>query len=511
MWHCLAGGGWNRPPFIEMEKTVDYKRAAKTTILFSGVKVVTVVVSILRNKLAAVLLGPIGVGINNIYNTYLQFVQTGACLGLSQSAVRDISEAYELKDSRRFSRIISLTNRLVVLTSLLGILITVMMSPFFSRWGFGNGSYTISFILLSLSVGAHIYVENRIAVLKGMRQMRSLAYSTIIGSVAGLLICLPLYYFYREKGIVPVFILTAFISLLVTNYYVNKIQYERISLSFKEIKTEGNPMLKMGVALMMINFLSGIASTIIISFIRGNGGLEVVAYYSSGKAIISQYFGIVLTAMTTDYYPRICGVYKDNKRLKEEVNAQSKLGLIMTFPLALIFVAFASILIPLLFSDKFLAVSEFTDWALLGTLLSIPSNCIAMVLLAKQDAKVFTIISIVINVFNVCLFICFYYLYGLVGLGIAEAINVGVQWVVYGCIIGRRYKVSFSWDANLMLIIVLSIVIISVLVKGIGNEIVRYLLQSVFILFSCIYAFYWSKKMNLDLLEFVRNRLLRKK
>lgn len=490
-----------------MEKTVDYKRAAKTTILFSGVKVVTVVVSILRNKLAAVLLGPIGVGINNIYNTYLQFVQTGACLGLSQSAVRDISEAYELKDSRRFSRIISLTNRLVVLTSLLGILITVMMSPFFSRWGFGNGSYTISFILLSLSVGAHIYVENRIAVLKGMRQMRSLAYSTIIGSVAGLLICLPLYYFYREKGIVPVLLLSAFASLLVTNYYVNRIKIDQAKLSFKEIRTEGAPMIKMGIALMMINFLSGIASTIVISFLRGQGGLDIVAFYGMGQAIISSYFGIVLTAMTTDYYPRICVIYKDNARLQDEVNAQSKLGLIMVFPLALIFIAFASFFIPLLYSDKFMEVSQFTDWALIGTLISIPSNCIAMILLAKQDAKVFTTISLGVNIINVFLFIGGYLLWGLIGLGITYSVNVILQWIVYSLVIGKRYNVMFSKSANMMLLVVVTIVLMSIFTKMIGSLIIRYAIQILLILFSCIYSLYWSKKMNIDILGFMKSKI----
>jgi len=494
-----------------MEGSVDYKRAAKTTILFSGVKVVTVIVSIVKNKLAAVLLGPIGVGIINVYNTYLSFVQTGACLGLSQSAVRDISEAYEQKDPKKFSRIICVTNRLVLLTSLLGIVVTIIMSPFFSKWGFGNGSYTISFILLSLSVGAQIYVENRIAILKGMRQMRALALSSIIGAVVGLLICAPLYYFFHEQGIVPTFILSAFVSLIVTNYYVNRIHYEIISPSLKEVKTEGGPMLKMGIALMMINFLSGIASTIVISFLRGNGGLEIVAYYGSGKAIISQYFGIVLTAMTTDYYPRICGIYKDNARLKEEVNAQSRLGMVMTFPLALIFVAFASIFIPLLFSDQFLAVSGFTDWALLGTLISIPSNCIAMVLLAKQDAKVFTTISLVINAFNVFLFIGAFYLYGLIGLGIAETINVAIQWCVYYGVIRKRYNVSFDRDTNFMLAVILGVVVLSIVLKNVGSPYLRYSAQIVLIIFSVFYGAYWSKKMNLNVLQFVTSRIGGKK
>ena len=493
------------------EENVDYKRAAKTTLLFSGVKVVTIIVGIIRNKIAAVLLGPIGVGINSIFNTYLHFVQTGAGLGLSQSAVRDVSEAYEQKDKYRFSRIISLTNSLVVLTSLLGVLVTVIMSPFFSKWGFGNGTYTLSFILLSLCAGMQIYVENRLAILKGMRQMRSLAYSTIFGSVVGLVVSAPLYYFWREKGIVPVLLLSAFVSLLITNYYVNRIRFERIRLNYKEIKTEGTPMLKMGIALMMINFLSGIVSTIIISFIRGQGGLDIVAFYGSGQSIISSYFGIVLTAMTTDYYPRICGVYKDNVRLQNEVNAQSKLGLILTFPLALVFIAFSSFFIPILYSEKFLAVSQYTDWALIGTLISVPSNCIAMILLAKQDAKLFTSISLVINILNVFLFIGGYYLMGLIGLGIAYAVNVFIQWLVYGIIINKRYNVNYSKSLNSMLLIVVAVVLVSIFAKHIDDVYIKYSIQTIFLFFSCWYSLYWSRRMNIDIMKVVKNRINKKR
>lgn len=493
------------------EENVDYKRAAKTTLLFSGVKVVTIIVGIIRNKLAAVLLGPIGIGINSIYQTYLQFVQTGAGLGLSSSAVRDVSEAYEQKDEKRFSRIISLTNRLVLLTALLGIVVTIIMSPFFSKWGFGNNSYTMSFIILSLCAGMQIYVENRLAILKGMRQMRSLANSTVVGSVAGLLISAPLYYFFRDNGIVPVLLLSAFVSLLVTNYYVNKIEYEHVKLSLKEIKKEGTPMLKMGIALMMINFLSGIASTIIISFIRGDGGLDIVAFYGTGQAIISSYFGIVLTAMTTDYYPRICGVYKDDMRLQDEVNAQSKLGMIMVFPLALIFIAFASFFIPLLYSNDFLDVMQYTDWALVGTIISVPSNCIAMILLAKQDAKVFTVISLVLNIVNVFLYIGAYRLWGLVGLGIANAVNIGLQWAVYSIIVGKKYHVLFSKSCNLMLSTIVVCVMASIFVKRIDDLIIRYSIQIILIVLSCLYALYWSNKMGIDVIKVIWSKINKKK
>ena len=489
------------------EEHVDYKRAAKTTFLFSAVQVVSTVVAIVKNKIIAVLLGPTGVGLISVFNTYINFVKTGACLGLSQSAVRDISEAYEANDKERFSRIISLTNRLVLMTSGLGILVTVVMSPFFSKWGFGDSNYVWSFVLLSLSVGFQIYSENRLAILRGMRRMRSLAWSTIIGAVAGLVISIPFYYWMGNDGVVPTLLLSSFITVIATNLFVNRIQYDRIQLNFKEIFQEGKPMIQMGLALMLVNFLSGITDTIIISYLSGAGGLDIVAFFGAGRTIIGSYFGVVMVAMTTDYYPRICGIYNDNSRLAEEVNAQSKLGMVMVLPLAVIFIAFASLFIPLLYSNDFTQVSLYTDWALLGTLITIPSNCIGMILLAKQAARLFTTISVSLNVFNIFLYIGAYHCLGLTGLGIAAVINVGIQWLVQSLVVKKKYDFWFSEECNLMLVVVLAISLLAIFAKRIDNHVIMYCIQTLIIIASGLVSLYWGKKMNIDVLGFIKNKI----
>ena len=493
------------------KESVDYTRAAKTTFLFSFVQIVSIAVAIIRNKIIAVILGPTGVGLISIFTTYTNFVKTGACLGLSQSAVRDISEAYEANDYSRFSRTISLTNKLVVCTSLLGVLVTVLMSPFFSKWGFGNEEYVWSFILLALCVGFQIYTENLMAILKGMREMKSLAWATIIGSVAGLIISIPFYFLLGNDGIVPTLLLSAFVAVVATNYFVRRIRYDRIEFKIKELFSEGKPMIQMGCALMMINFLSGIFDTIIISYLRGAGGLDVVAFFGAGRTIIGSYFGVVMVAMSTDYYPRICGVYKDNKRLKEEVDAQSKLGMILSLPLALIFIAFASLFIPILYSGDFECVSLYTDWALLGTLISVPSNCIGMVLLAKQAAKLFTTISVSINIFNLLLYIAAYHLGGLTGLGVAATINVAMQWIVQSVVIRWKYNIFFSKEVNVMLVTILMFSLASILLKSLENVVILYCAQTLLICMSFAYSYIWMKKMNMNLSDVVRKFNRRKR
>lgn len=492
------------------EEHVDYKRAAKTTFLFSAVQIIRLGIGLIRNKVVAVLLGPAGMGIMNVLTSYTHFVQSGACLGLSQSAVKDVSEANGENNREKFSRIISLTNKLVLMTSLLGLVITAIMSPYFSKWGFGHYGYTISFILLSLSVAFEIYVENRLAILKGMRQMRSLAKTTIIGSIAGLITGIPIFFFMGEKGIVPSILVSSFTGVIVTNYFVNKISYDKIDLSFKEIINEGGPMLKMGIALMSINFLSSVFVTIITTYLSRRSGVEMVGIYRSGEFLLKQCFGVVLVAMNTDYYPRICAVNNNNIQLKAEVNAQSKLGLTLCLPLALAFVAYSTIIITLLYSNAFLDIITYTDIAIIGTLVSVPSNCIAMVLLAKQDAKAFTSIAVVLNIVNLGVFIGMYEWLGLLGLGFANIINCLMQIVVYCVVINKRHGIRLSKEVLLLTLVSIFFVIIAVAMKSIFSTTVLYVVESVLVIVSCIYSYIKLKKMNINVFAFIKKKVEKK-
>ena len=177
-------------------KEESYKNIFKTTFLFGFVQVFNILIKVITNKIVAVLLGAEGMGIVGIYNNTLEFIKSGTSLGISQSAVRDISEANAKDDDKRFSSTISVTNRVIIITGLLGGIVTLLLSPWLSEWTLGNRDYTFAFMLLSIVVVARILTDGQLAILKGMRQLRSLAKASMLGAVAGLVVGGPMYYLY---------------------------------------------------------------------------------------------------------------------------------------------------------------------------------------------------------------------------------------------------------------------------------------------------------------------------
>lgn len=497
---------------MEDNSTTAYKGIFKSTFLFGLVQVFKVIIGFIKNKVIAVILGPEGIGIIGIFISTSNMLQTGAGLGVSQSAVRDVSEANGSSDKTRISRIIAVTKKVSLITGFLGLLITLILSPWLSEWTMGDKTYTVAFIFLGLAVAFNIIAEGQLAVLKGMRKLRNLAKASVLGSVVGLVTAIPLYYFFNKAGIIPSLVITAFSSLIFSNYFVNKINYNRDKITLKDTYKVANPMIKMGAALMFVTFLSSMAAVVIAAYMRSKGGFNDVGFYNAGMAIINTYFGVVISALATDYYPRLASVNNDNQKIKVELNRQSSVSLILISPLIILFLVFLPWFVTLLYSSEFTPTIGFMKFAIYGTLITICSNQVDMILVAKYDIKIFTTISILFRVFQVFLCIVLFNIWGLVGMGIAISIMGLVHLIIMTIVVYKKYGIFYD---KLFLKIALAVLIFTLIASSIGeinSVILRLTFGSVLFFVSVLYSLQISKKhFEINLMNFIKNKIKKKR
>lgn len=477
-----------------MGEEKEYRNIFKTTFLFGFVQVFNIVVKIGLHKAVAIFLGANGMGMIGLFNSSINLLKTGAGLGIPQSAVRDISEAYHSHDENRFSRIIVITNHVIICTCVLGILLTVLLSPLLSVWSFGDGNYTMSYVLLSLAVGLNILSEGQLAILKGMRQLRALAKASMLGAVVGLITAVPIYFYVGEKGIVPSLIITAFMAVVFSNYYVRRIPYQKSKVLIKDLFKESSSMVKMGCALMLVSF-AGFAFDLIISmYVRANGSLADVGLYSAGTTIIGSYFGIIITAMSTDYYPRISAVWKDNAKLEVELNRQSETGLVLIFPLAMLFVFLSPFFVTMLYSKEFVDVVLYTDYAMLGTIIIVCSNCMGMILLAKQATKIFLWSVFGQRLVLIIVYMLLYDTFQLKGLGYAYALTGVFHFGLMMLIMKRMYQISLSRKVNILLFVILVMTFVAMFCRSMEEPFFKYFTGVLLFLLSLLYLYYFIKK-----------------
>ena len=212
--------------------------------------------------------------------------------------------------------------------------------------------------------------------------------------------------------------------------------------------------------------------------------------------------------MSTDYYPRISSVFRNNDRLKDEMNKQSETGLIMVFPMVVLFVFLSPFFINVLYSSEFDATNQYTDYALIGTVIIIVSNCMGMILLAKQASNIFIWSVLGQRLILIIIYILGYAFYGLVGLGFAY-IATGIVHISFMTVILRHYySIRLSIRVYQLLLLVIITIIATKCTRSIDDNLTKYAIGSIIFVFSCVYSVYYMKKrMNIDIIGYFNSKI----
>ena len=470
------------------ESSAEYKSIVKGTSLFGGVQVFQILISIIRAKVVAVLLGPVGVGIQGLFVSGTQLIRSFTSFGLVQSAVRDVSSAHASNNQDRISRTVTVLRKLVWITGLLGMIAVIVLSPVLSKTSFGNTQYTVSFVFLSVILLFDQLANGQSVILQGTRKLKYLAKSSVVGASIGLLVSIPLFYFFREKGIVPALILNSVTVYLLARYFANKVPIQSVTVPIKEVFKEGRQMLVMGVAMSLTSILSSASAYVLRGFISNTGGEVEIGLFHAGFAIINTYVGMVFTAMSTDYYPRLAGVHEDNEKCRQLVNQQGEVGSLLLTPLLVICIAFMPIVIRILYSEEFLAANNYILWAVPGMMFKLASWIISFQFVAKGESKLFMINELSASLYMLLLNMLGYHLFGLSGVGASFSLGFLIYFIQVYLIAQKRYGFSFTKDFHKVYLPQLLFVFVSFFAAISGSNMIKYIVCVPLIIISFIYS-----------------------
>lgn len=485
---------------------VTYKSIFKSTFLFALVKVFTILTKLVVNKSAALFLGTAGLGLIGLLQTTINLVATFGGLGISKSAIRDIS-ANNIPNNNKLFQIISVTNGLIFLSSFLGAMITIVMSSALSRLTFGNEDHAISFLFLSIAVFFIILNEGKLAILTGMRKLTYLAKASILGCIFGIAPAVPLYYYFEKDGIIPALILVPVISFFFTLYYEKKMNNKAEKINISLLKNDGIGMLKMGLSLMYVSLWVFFSEYIIKTYIASIDSLEMVGIFQAGSTIVMGYFGIITTAMATEYYPRISAIHNKNHQLKNEVNKQVKVGLVLLLPLVVFFLLFLPTIVQLLYTKDFLSSIDYIQYAIFGVIIIACSNPMGMILLAKQNAKIFLFSITLSRIVGLILSIYFFNNYGLKGLGLAYLAYSLFELFFMQTLLNFLYSIRLDLRTIKILILTLLLCSFAFFVNDIPDLMYRFCAGILVFMISISYAFQIiTKTMKIDIKSFIQRQ-----
>ena len=428
------------------KRTSTYRNIVSSTAIFGGAQVLTILINIIRGKLVAAILHSTGMGISSILTNAANSIQQFSLLGLNVSAVKEISQASNEQDEYVLTFVIRLVRRMVLLAAILGLIVTVALSPFLSNLSFDNLSYTHYFLFLGIAVFFNVMATGEIAVMQGLRRYKLLAICSIIPPLCGLLLSIPIYYIWDIEGIVPAMILLNviyFIAIRFFSYRQPKNAKPHPPITLRVIWQQGRSMIQLGIVMSIGMLLGALTTYALTAFISNTGSINDVGFYQAGNSITTQYIGLIFTAMATDFYPHLASLIKTSRREAFHfVNQQTEIIILIISPLAMLIILTAPWAIRILLTKEFLVIEQMVCY--LGMASIFKAVCFPMDYIAYATgdkkyifwietfwgcAKTFTIMS-------VC-----YYCFGLQGLGYGALITALVDVTV--CLIAIPWRYGF--------------------------------------------------------------------
>lgn len=432
------------------------QRVLKATGIFGGTQVITILCALIRSKLVAIWIGPAGFGLLSIYLAALDLLGQITSLGVRSSAVRDVAtNANNREHVARISRIIG---RWGIVLGLGGLVLTALISPLLSLASFGTTAYFLSFVFLGIGVALNTLTGTNLAILQGLSRLKNLSHATIGGAVAGLVIVIPMYYYWRLDSILPSIIVYAVATFLAAYIYRERFDKSNEPISRRETISVGRKFLALGFFITISDILGQLAVYIFVSWLNINAGEDIVGLYQAGNTLFNRYVGLVFTAIAMEYYPRLTAVVYSPKRVSTFVSHEIKMALSMLVPIVCLFAALAPLIIKILYAAEFISIVPFVTIAITGTTLRAVSWCMAMVILARGDGKRYiltegssAIIAILVNIVG-------YKMMGLIGLGLSYVAWYLSYTIIVYIVYRRTYGLTISRGIYILMLVAVVIV-----------------------------------------------------
>ena len=486
--------------FIKHQKmAASYSSLLKSNIVFGGIKFLQILVTLVKTKIFAILLGASGMGIHVLLNSALQTIHQFTTFGIYKTAVRDIALSTLDKTQSKTTEVIRILHTFIILFSLLGASLCFIFSPVLSELIFNTSGYTIVFMVLSLGVIFEALSNDLITIFQGLRKVKELAKASLIGAFFSLIVIIPIIYFWRETGIVYAIVVSYFVVFLVYGFYYKKcvrININRLSTK-RELLTDGGPMVKMGTLLMVSYAVYSLLTLLLNSIINYRGGIDEVGFYNAANNCTYGNIVIFTSILTSDFYPRLAALQTDREKFNIIFNQQIELLLLVLLPIICIFIVLSEQIVLLLYSDDFLIIVTYIKILAISLLYRLVWQACSMVILSHGKQKIYLIYDALIAnggffVANVCA----YYLFGMLGLCYSCILSSVLIMTILLIALKKNFSVSFS--KNVIKLMITSTIIISLNYLSTELFVNSFMISFLIVLLSIgISCFYLNKRINI--------------
>lgn len=436
--------------------------------------------SLVRNKVYALWLGTVGIGILSQLNNYLTLLSSLGTLSTSKGIVKHVSQ---FRAEGRIEKLRVMMSSVLVVFTVVSLLLTlaglfipeslamlVLGRQYFRgpvtgahcKWG--DISATFLVIFATLPIVFLVWKALLDALIIGYKDTRRLLLDKIIGNTLALAALVPLVYFWGVHGAAIGFLVVAVIALLTTFYYAQRAVRPEKLLAVGERLVDSRllrPVLYFGLAGAIGTTATNLANLFVRRQIIDHMGIQANGVFQAAWALSHQLMPLLLVSLGAYFFPRLCEISEPTKTGRETVKGL-ELAMVLCAPFVALVITFREELIYILYTSAFLAASKPLVCVIVAEFVGVVWWALSNAMAALGRLRVVTLLAVVSQ-----LILCAgAYLtagrYGQVGVALSYGIAnlflafTGVLWAKY------RLKMKFRWLLSLRTISSVLLVAVSV-------------------------------------------------
>ena len=431
-----------------------YSQVLRASSIIGGANGLNYLVSLVRIKIIAVLLGPAGIGLVSLYTSAIGLVGTASGLGIGSSGVREVALAFSQHDTAAIARTVRILRRACWATGLFGWALAAALAPLISDWMSNSSEHAVTIAILGATVFLGAINGGQTALIQGARRIGDIARASIAVTLLNTVMAIGLYAWLGQRGIVPVLVATAAVSLAVSWWFARRVPVVAVALSWPDTFVGTRRLAGLGIAFMWSGLLTAGLDIATRSLITRELGIDAAGLYQAAWAISGLFASFILSAMGTDFYPRLTSVIHDQHIATRTVNEQTEIGMLLALPGLLGTLAFAPWMMEAFYTKQFLPGAAMLPWFVLGIFGRVVSWPLGFIQLAKGASRWFIATETVFVGLQLGMLLWTLPRFGLVGVAYTFAINyflyiLAMFWVA-------KALIGFQWSAGVKKLLMLS-------------------------------------------------------
>ena len=351
----------------------------------------TVLASIVRSKVFALLIGRAGIGTWSLLSSVLEVSVTLSSFGMGAVTVRELAPRVRDGDRQGLADLRSAIA--FTIGTLSALLIVVLYCG--REWIAARVLHAPELAWMIPWLGVGLVFRNGLSILRawlnGYREITKIALTEGISAIWMALIGVVSVAVLGMNGVVPALVLAPAAGFLAGLYFVKRRQGAvRLPWALSNLGPMFRRILPLGGAVMISSFVEMLGRLGTLSVISADLGESGVGLIHSGWSIASMYMGFVLSAMAVDYLPRLSAASNDDERVAM-INETLLASWVLILPLTLLIYTAAPWVLRLLYSSDFVGASESLRWQLVGDLFKVPVWLFAYLLVAQGKSLAYLV------------------------------------------------------------------------------------------------------------------------